>query len=205
MLDNKKYDLWSDGYGAAIHLLDDQDEYPVAGYGRLLNEVYCMVRESEAKKVLDAGFGTGILTRKLYEDGFEVYGMDISEQMVNAGKESMPDAHLVVCDYSMGMPLQFLREEFDIIISTYAFHHMDCSDKSRLIAEMLRHLRDGGKIIIGDLAFSTKDEMKAFRKLNKENWLYEDMYIVFSNLSKDFPEAVWTQISKCAGIVTITK
>ncbi len=201
----REYDLWADGYGGAVHLLDDKDEYPVAGYSELLAEVYEMVRKSDAKKVLDAGFGTGILTRKLYADGYDICGIDASEQMVEAGKESMPNAKLVMADFSFGMPLSFVNTEFDVIISTYAFHHIDHFEKASLITDMLRHLKDGGKIIIGDLAFESLQELKDFRAANKENWLYEDLYMVYSEVVKNFEHAEWKKISKCAGIVTITK
>lgn len=139
-MEQKEFDLWSDGYGAAVHLLNDKDEYPVAGYSRLLNEVYKMVRNSDAKKILDAGFGTGILTKKLYHDGYDIFGIDMSEQLVAAGKEEMPNANLVCYDYSMGMPLGFVNEKFDMIISTYAFHHIDHWDKAELLEDMMRHL-----------------------------------------------------------------
>lgn len=205
MSDKNKYDLWSDGYGVSVHLLNDNDEYPVAGYGKLLSEVYSIIRNSNAKKVLDAGFGTGILTRKLYEDGYEIYGMDASEQMVQAGMEIMPKAKLLTADYSMGMPLGLVEEEFDLIVSTYAFHHLDRYEKVKLLEDMLRHLKAGGKIIIGDLAFLSRSEMKAFRKMNKEKWLYEDRYMIYEEAAKDFANTEWVRISKCAGIITITK
>lgn len=205
MSDSVKYDLWSEGYGTAVHLLEDEDEYPVAGYARLLNEVYNMVRSSKAKKIMDAGFGTAILTQKLYDDGYEIYGIDASEQMVAAGKENMPDAVLQVADYSMGLPLSFMREEFDMIISTYAFHHLDHYEKVSLLQDMLRQLKEGGQIIIGDLAFKSREEMKKFRKEHKENWLYEDMYMLYEECIKDFSNVTWMEVSKCAGIVVITK
>lgn len=204
-MDRRNYDLWADGYGASIHLLNDKDEYPVAGYADLLNEVYRMVHQSEGKKILDAGFGTGILMKKLYEDGYTMYGIDASEQMVEAGRERMPEATLVTADYSMGMPLNLIREEFDLVISTYAFHHLDHYEKVSLIEDMLRQLKPGGKVIIGDLAFETRDEMKRFRKEHKENWLYGDMYLVYEEAKKDFEHVEWKKISKCAGIIVITK
>lgn len=204
-MDNKKYDLWSDGYGAANHLLNDNDEYPVAGYSTLLNDVYNMVRESEAKKILDAGFGTGILTRKLYEDGYIIHGMDLSEQMVEAGRECMPNAKLVLADYSLGMPLILMEEQYDLILSTYAFHHLDHYEKARLIGEMMHQLKPGGKVIIGDVGFETKKEMKELRRQNKDSWMYGDMYMLYEDAEKDFENVTWKKISKCAGIITITK
>ena len=70
---------------------------------------------------------------------------------------------------------------------------------------MYRHLKDGGKIIIGDLAFDTMKSLKEFRNANKEKWLYDQMYMLYDDVIKDFPNATWQQISKCAGIVVITK
>ena len=129
----------------------------------------------------------------------------MSEQLVAAGKEEMPNANLVCYDYSMGMPLGFVNEKFDMIISTYAFHHIDHWDKADILEDMMRHLKEGGKIIIGDLAFPTLKELKTFRKENKEKWLYEDMYMVFDEVKKFYPDAEWIKISKCAGIAVITK
>lgn len=48
----REYDLWADGYGGAVHLLDDKDEYPVAGYAELLAEVYEMVRRPMQRRYL---------------------------------------------------------------------------------------------------------------------------------------------------------
>lgn len=202
-MEEKKYDLWADGYGEAVHLLKDQDEYPVAGYADLLGEVYRLVRESGAKTVLDVGFGTGILTKKLYEDGCTIYGVDASEQLVEAGREDMPNAKLYVGDYSMGLPLRLTNDTYDMIISTYAFHHMDHYEKRELIEDMLRQLNPGGKVIIGDLAFETEEELKAFRKEIKEKGLDDDMYLVYEEAERDFHHIKWEKISKCAGIVTI--
>ena len=80
------------------------------------------------------------------------------------------------------------------------------SGKSTLIKGLLDLKKpDSGKIIIGDLAFETRDEMKALRKQNRNNWLYEDMYMVYEEIEKDFEHVTWKKISKCAGIITITK
>lgn len=204
-MESKKYDLWSDGYGATVHLLNDNDEYPVAGYAALLNEVYNMVRESNAKKILVVGVGTGIVTKKLYEDGYEIYGTDISEQMIEAGREAMPNAKLMVADCSLGLPLRLTHETYDMIISVYAFHHLDHYEQEHLIEDMLRQLAPGGQIILGGLAFETLADMKELRSRNKETWVYNGMYMLYDEIDRVFTDAVWKKISKCAGIITIPK
>lgn len=200
-----KYQLWSEDYKKPLQFQQDSDEYPFAGYSTVLEKVYNMVRESDAKKVLDLGFGTGLLMKKLYKDGYDMYGLDMSEQIVEAGKEDMPDAKLYVADYSLGLPLRLLNEEFDMAISVYGMHHLDNYEQTRLIKGLLRQLKPGGKIILGGLAFETLEEMKEFRRLSEENWLYKGRYTLFEEIDKVFHNVTWEKVSKCAGIVTITK
>lgn len=200
-----QYDLWADGYGEQYHLLKDTDEYPYSGYTRLLNEVYRMVHEEGGKKVFDVGFGTGILTKKLYEEEYQIVGVDLSEQLVELAKEAMPDATFFHYDITMGLPYKLLHKKFDVIYSTYTFHHLDRFEKPRFMKDLLRHLNKGGKLIIGDLAFETLSEVKEFRKQNKDAWSSNDMYLIFEEVRKDFPDAECIKISDCAGLVVITK
>ena len=84
---NEIYDLWSDGYRETVRQFNDNDEYPFAGTRASLDEVYRMVRQSHAKRILDIGFGTGIIAEKLDEDGYQITGVDPSKKMIAAGKE----------------------------------------------------------------------------------------------------------------------
>lgn len=204
-MNSMKYQLWTEDYKKPVQFQHDSDEYPFAGYSTLLEAMYNEVRESDAKKILDLGFGTGLVMRKLYIDGYDLYGLDMSEQIVEAGKEDMPNAKLYKADYSLGLPLRLLDEEFDMAISVYGMHHLDNYEQTRLIRGLLRQLKPGGKIILGGLAFETIEEMKDFRKLNGENWLYKGRYTLFEEIDKVFHNVTWKKISKCAGIVTITK
>lgn len=205
MAEQGQYNLWADGYGEQFHLLEDSDEYPYSGYRKLLNDVYGIVRAEGGKRILDVGFGTGILTRKLYEDGYEVTGIDLSERLVDAAKETMPKGEFLQFDITMGLPLTFLNREFDVVYSTYTFHHLDRYEKPRFINDLLRHLPDGGKVVIGDLAFETLKQVKQFRKEHKDAWQKNDMYLVFEEVRKDFPNAVFQKVSDFAGYVVITK
>lgn len=205
MAENGQYDLWADGYGEQYHLLEDTDEYPYSGYTKLLNEVYQMVHEEGGKEVFDVGFGTGILTRKLYEEDYQIVGVDLSERLVELAAEEMPKAKFIHYDITMGLPIELINKKFDVIFSTYTFHHLDRYEKPRFISDLLRHVKDGGKIIIGDLAFDSIKEVKKFRKENKDAWQSNDMYLIFEEIRKDFPEVECKKISSCAGIAVITK
>ena len=102
---------------------------------------------------MDVGFGTGILAKKLYDCGCEIYGIDFSQRMVDIAREKMPGAMLVQHDFSRGLPDSIKNRRFDYIVSTYAIHHLDGREKTGLIREMLQCLSGQGLILIGDVAF----------------------------------------------------
>lgn len=74
MLDAKGFDLWADGYDRSVGLSDEDGSYPFAGYRKLLNAIYNQVLSQPGRTVLDIGFGTGVLTFRLYQQGCEVWG-----------------------------------------------------------------------------------------------------------------------------------
>ena len=197
--------LWSKGYMKAIHEFDDGDEYPVAGYHEVLDEVYKRIRESGAKRVLDLGFGTGIVTKRLYQDGVEIYGVDMSESMVEAAREDMPDAHLLCEDFELGIPSEFLGVKFDAAIATYSVYNIDDVEKRELMDEVLHQLNPGGMAIVGGIAFESKDAKKACMKANKDLNFKCVFPMVKTEILRDYPHAKWTQVSKCAAILEIAR
>lgn len=87
MLDSKGFDLWSDDYDKSVNLSEEENTYPFAGYKNILGKIYQTVRNSSGKTILDIGFGTGILSKKFYDDGYTIYGIDFSEKMIEKAKE----------------------------------------------------------------------------------------------------------------------
>ena len=108
MQDKKGFDLWADDYDKSVGLSDKYGSYPFAGYKSILNVIYNRVICSSAKTVLDIGFGTAVLTSRLYENGCTIYGQDFSDRMIEIAKEKMPKASLYVGDFSNGLvePIQ---------------------------------------------------------------------------------------------------
>ena len=80
MLNNTGFDLWADGYDKSVGLSDENDRYPFAGYRAMMNALYQRVLAQSGRNVLDIGFGTGILTSRLYEQGCRIYGQDWRRQ-----------------------------------------------------------------------------------------------------------------------------
>lgn len=95
MLNHKGFDLWADGYDKSVGLSDEANTYPFAGYKKVLAAIFQTVMQTPNASVLDIGFGTAVLTAKLYEQGCTIYGQDFSSRMIELASEKMPDAQLI--------------------------------------------------------------------------------------------------------------
>lgn len=205
MLSNQGFDLWADGYDQSVQLSEDADTYPFAGYKRVLGTIYDTIRRAQGKRVLDVGVGTGVLSKKLYDQGYTIYGMDFSEKMLLIAQTKMPDACFLRHDFAGGFPEQWAGEQFDFIVCTYAIHHLDDVQKASFVHALLAHLSDGGSVLIGDVAFETRAELEACRAQCGEEWDEDEIYPVAQTLREAFPSMQFQKISMCAGILTFKR
>ena len=206
MLNNKGFDLWADDYDKSVNLSEEENTYPFAGYKNVLGSIYHKIREAEGKSILDVGFGTGILSKKLYDDGYQIYGIDFSDKMIEKAKEKMPFATLIKHDFTSGLPECLNNNKFDFIICTYAIHHLDHTQKINFINKLIEHLsEDNGKLLIGDVAFATLEEMKICEDKSGDEWDDEEIYPVEEILKSTFPNMEFEKISFCSGVYTFQK
>lgn len=203
MLDNKGFDLWADNYDESVRDSDEENSYPFAGYRDVLNRIYQRVLEKEGAVVLDIGFGTGFLTSRLYERGCEVWGQDFSEKMIELAQEQMPQAHLYQGDFSKGLAEPLLQNTYDFIIATYSLHHLSQEEKVKLIQCLRGLLSPQGEILIGDVAFPGYEEQEDCRAASGDEWDPDEIYFVYEEMKKDFPEIRFEKFSYCAGILTL--
>lgn len=205
MLDEKGFDLWADGYDAAVGLSEESDTYPFAGYKKVLGGIFSEILSKKNAAVLDIGFGTGTLTTKLYENGCSVYGQDFSMRMIELAKEKMPNANLYQGDFSKGLVPELIDCKFDYIIGTYSLHHLTDERKVSFFNELLNHLNDGGKLLIGDVAFNTREELEKCKTEAGDDWDEDEIYFVLNEIRKSFPQATFEQKSFCSGVIAISK
>ncbi len=203
MLNDKGFDLWADNYDKSVGISDDNNTYPFAGYKKILNEIYHCVLECSCKDILDIGFGTGIISTKLYEKGMNIYGQDFSDKMINLAQSKMPKAQLLKGDFSEGLVPEFKKRRYDAIIATYSLHHLTDTDKIKFLKELIKLLRNNGKIYIGDIAFKTRDELEKYKKQYANYWDEEEIYFVYEELKTKFTNCEFIKYSDCAGIIKI--
>ncbi len=205
MLDKKGFDLWADGYDKAVGLSYEDKTYPFAGYKEVLARIYQMVMSCKHDKVLDIGFGTATLTQKLYDQGCEVWGQDFSERMIEIAAAKMPSAHLFCGDFSQGLAEPLLNNSYDFIVATYSLHHLSDEKKIAFLRVLQGLLKEGGAIVIGDVAFANMRDWEQCRTAAGEEWDDEEFYFVYDKLQKEFPAMKFEKISFCAGVMYLPR
>jgi len=96
------------------------------------------------EKALDAACGPGIVSAALREEGLFVVGVDLTRAMLReAARAGGP--------YVRGdlERLPFRTAAFDLLICRSTFHHL--SDPERVMREMVRVVRRGGRVVIEDM------------------------------------------------------
>ncbi len=205
MLDNKGFDLWADGYDAAVGLSDEENSYPFAGYKDVLGMIFREVMAKKNAKVLDIGFGTGTLTTKLYENECDVYGQDFSQRMIELAQQKMEKAHLYQGDFYKGLVKELVDLKYDYIIGTYSLHHLTDEQKISFFKSLTDRLNEGGKLLIGDVAFETRAELEKCREEAADDWDEDEIYFVLDELREAFPGAEFYPKSYCSGVIEIKK
>ena len=113
----------------------------------MYSEIVNRIMSENPKSVLDVGCGTGnVLMRLMSNEGLNLYGIDISENMIETAKKNLKNrAELKVGDAEY-MPWN--DNSFDVIVCNASFHHYPNPEK--VLLEMKRVLKDNRTLIIGD-------------------------------------------------------
>ena len=116
-------------------------------YSRYWNIQYLRHLKQNRLMILDAGCGTGGLTRDLSAYGKTV-GLDISRDMIRAARDMTPPEKNIVWTVCTGETLPFSQAGFDVVCFRGALHHM--SDETAGIAEAFRVLKPGGLLMLSE-------------------------------------------------------
>ena len=107
-----------------------------------LLETYC-----RGRTILDVGCGTGDFLHELATDfqAGDLHGVDISEAMIGAAKDSFPDYKFMVAG---GDRLPYESDAIDVVAFQWVFHHLSVETAQAAIAEAKRVARE--TIIVQD-------------------------------------------------------
>ena len=106
------------------------------------------VEISSGQSVMDFGAGTGLLCGHVAPKVKRVVAVDISPAMLErlAQKVDLQGKVETICQDILKQPLS---EEFDLIISAMALHHV--KDTEGLLSAFAGHLAVGGRVALADL------------------------------------------------------
>jgi ubiquinone/menaquinone biosynthesis C-methylase UbiE len=118
-------------------------------------------------RVVDLGAGTGLLALALAPHVQQLVAVDISERMLErlddtAAADGVHNVEPLVADLRR---LPLADESATLVVSNYAFHHLDDPGKELALAEARRILRPGGRLVICDMMFSLSLEPRDRRLL----------------------------------------
>ncbi len=106
--------------------------------------------------VLDVGTGPGTLVRELARrlPGLQVYGVDLSEDMIGlAGAHAWREHLDERVQFASGdvAHLPYPDQSFDVVVSTISMHHW--AELAQPLRELYRVLKPGGRVWIYDFRF----------------------------------------------------
>jgi trans-aconitate methyltransferase len=93
------------------------------------------------ERVLDLGCGTGVLTAEIAGRGAEIFGVDLSEDMIAQAKKKYPKLKFEVSD---ARALRF-DAEFDAVFSNAVLHWIP--EAEEVLAGVARALKPGGRFV----------------------------------------------------------
>ncbi len=156
-VDRFNHDAEVAGYDADVA---DESNPVRDGYAATLDWVIARAAAGRDDVVVDLGTGTGNLSARLGPVG-RLVCVDVSTGMLSVAREKLPPE----TEYVEADLLEFVdaAPSCNVVISTYAIHHLTAGEKIVLLDGLFRSLRAGGRIAIGDLMVASADAVTDLR------------------------------------------
>ncbi len=142
----------------------------------VLSDFVAMVTETGSGRVLDAGCGTGRITRHLADRGCTVEGVDVSSGMIAAARRAHPELTFAVASIS---DLPYRADTFAGVLLWYSTIHTPPGRLPHLFAEAARVLHAGGYVLVAfQSGVGTHDLAPTYRRFGHEVRLYRHLFDV---------------------------
>ena len=126
-----------------------------SGFDKVLDRLLAIADPGPADACVDLGAGTGFVALALAPLAGSVVAVDISPVMAESLAERAAQAGLPNVRTEVGdlRTFHLPTASVDLVVSSYALHHLRDEDKRALAAEAARWLRPGGRIVVADMMF----------------------------------------------------
>ncbi len=174
------------------------DKLPLAIYESFTgaNNPQPFVELKEGEVVLDVGCGAGLdlyFYAKAVGVNGKVYGLDISEDMLNKAKQNLEIVGIKNADVKYGHSdsLPFEDSFFDVVASNGIYNLSP--DKERVMREVFRVLKPGGRTVFSEIVL--KDKLPEDIRKNIDDW--------FRCIGGAFPERDFLDLMETVGFKNI--
>lgn len=134
------YDTVAENYAELVQVADVEAGLDLA----MLEDFAARVRGRG--RVLDAGCGPGRMTRYLADRGVDMFGVDLSPEMVRIARDRHPD--LAFAEGSIDA-LDVAPDSVAGVLAWYSIIHTPPADLPTVVGEFLRVLEPGGWLLTG--------------------------------------------------------
>lgn len=164
---------------------DLKDKRLAAGYGwplevddQLIEFLKLIKKSLTSGKALDLGCGQGRHTIYLAQNGFESYGIDYIESVIEEAKQAalkkeIKNAHFRLMDI---LRLDFPKNFFDIVLDWSILDHIKPEDWSIYIDNILNVLKTGGFLILTEFSANDKRIKDQAKKIFESNNVYDHYF-----------------------------
>ena len=168
----------------------------------MVKEIVAFLNIKGDEKIMDAGCGNGedlVKLRQEHKHRGELYGLDISEDMISHAKTLNKKAKSGIRFIKRDIiRLEFPNESFDVVILKHVLHNIH--NYKKVVEECHRVLKTGGKLVV---AVNGRKNMLVLRRLrpviakllNKSFFIDSDLHINIENIDK-YLQPIFKKIKK---------
>lgn len=207
MGDKNLFNTWSKTYNNDVTRTQELGEYPFCGYKDTINLIVNYIEKHNHKTVVDMGVGSGVLSKKLYDKGHFIIGVDFSEKMIDIAFELMPQAKFINTEFE-NVPQYINKDSVDCFVFSYAIHHLSNYKQYHLLRLLEPKLKQNGSILIGDVMRKSPNELKQLETRYKNIWDDDEHYPTLEDYKKnlyDIYDVSYVETSHCAGVICLRK
>lgn len=191
----KLFNDWAKTYDESL----ENPNGPLYGYNHSLLEARQMLHTSDKDRILDIGIGTGAFAALVSINDSYMFGIDLSEKMLEQCQNKYPNFHLKTGTFTnTGQK----SESFDSVISSFCFHEVLPKQREQACKEVYRILKPKGQFLLLDIMFASKIAMEDAKQRIGKRWDPTEDYPQINELDtmlrmSGFSSVNWRQTAPC--------